>query len=418
MPAALSIVVTTAGRAALVNAKNDGTAPVLMTQVGFSPTAIVATEATAALPGETKRLAAIAGRVVADDKIHVTVKDESSDAYDVRSFALYLADGTLFAAYGQATPIFSKTARSTPVLAIDLTFVDVDATDLTFGDVSFDNPPASLTVKGVVELATQDEAAALADQERALTAWAIAPIVAALLAAIAGRAPLAHTHLLADVVGLVDALAGKAPTVHTHAIGSVNGLQTALNGKSNTGHGHALADVAGLIDALAGKTDAGHVHQMESVHGLITALGGKAPTVHGHTMDAITGLVAALAGKAATGHRHALSDIDGLTGVSSFGPDSGYAQIPGSSLIVQWGRYDGGSATPNFSFPIAFPSACVHVGPSGWGLGATNNAQTPMHHVRKNSVTRFGFGMQLVKDGYDFSTTDPAGVFTWFAIGY
>jgi hypothetical protein len=162
-------IVTDAGRAALVNAQNTGTAPVTIAQVGISPTAIVADPTTAALAGEIKRIGGVPGLVVADDTIHINVSDHSGDAYAARSLALYLADGTLFAAYGQVAPILEKTAASIGLLAIDIIFADINAALITFGDAEFTNPPASTEVQGVVELATQGEADAGIDTTRALT---------------------------------------------------------------------------------------------------------------------------------------------------------------------------------------------------------------------------------------------------------
>lgn len=165
----VTITITNAGRAAIVNATNTGTAPVTITQIGISATAHTPAPANTALPGEIKRLSAVSGLVVADDTIHVSVSDTTTDAYALRSFALYLADGTLFAIYGQADPILNKVAASIAALSVDVVLADIDAATLTFGDASFVNPPASETVQGVVELATVAEAQAGIDALRALT---------------------------------------------------------------------------------------------------------------------------------------------------------------------------------------------------------------------------------------------------------
>ena len=166
---AVTLIVTNAGRAALVNASNTGTAPVTIAQVGVSPTAVVPTPAAAALPGETKRIATVSGDVVADDTIHLIVRDEGSDVYTVRSFALYLADGTLFGLYGQPDVILEKSAQAQMLLAIDVKFADIAASEISFGDANFLNPPATTTVQGVVELATEAEAETGVDTVRAVT---------------------------------------------------------------------------------------------------------------------------------------------------------------------------------------------------------------------------------------------------------
>lgn len=162
----LTLIVTNAGRAALVNAANTGTAPVTVSQVGLTGTAVTPDATATALPGEFKRIVTLSGDVVADDTIHLIVRDESSDVFTVRSLALYLADGTLFAIYGQADVLLEKSAQALMLLAIDVQFADFDATDLTFGDANFLNPPATTEVQGVVELATLAEAIAGVDTTR------------------------------------------------------------------------------------------------------------------------------------------------------------------------------------------------------------------------------------------------------------
>lgn len=165
----LTIIVTNAGRAALVNATNTGTDPVTITQCGVSATAVVPTPALTALPGEIKRISTLSGDVVDDDTIHLIVRDETADAYTLRSIALYLADGTLFAIYGQAGAIMEKSAQAMLLLAVDVRFADIDATDLTFGDANFLNPAATTATPGVVELSTDAEADTGTDTQRAVT---------------------------------------------------------------------------------------------------------------------------------------------------------------------------------------------------------------------------------------------------------
>jgi hypothetical protein len=166
---ALELVITNAGRAALVAASNDGTNAVRIASVGVSPTAIAASPATAALPGEVKRINTISGAAASEDTIHVTVRDETTAVYTVRSIALYLQDGTLFAAYGQADIVAEKAAQALLLLAIDVQFADIDATTITFGDANFINPPATTETAGVVELANDAETSAGADAQRAVT---------------------------------------------------------------------------------------------------------------------------------------------------------------------------------------------------------------------------------------------------------
>ncbi len=175
----ITLCITDAGRAALINVAHDGTNAVRIASVGVSPTAIVAAGDTAALPGEVKRITTVSGSAVAADVIHLVVRDESADTYTVRSFALYLADGTLFASYGQPTPIIEKSSAALLLLAVDATLADIAAEHISFGDANFLNPPATVDTAGVVELATDAEAAALTDALRALTPKSMAAIFTA-----------------------------------------------------------------------------------------------------------------------------------------------------------------------------------------------------------------------------------------------
>lgn len=164
----LVLTITEAGRAALVNAANTGTEAVLLASVGVSAASFTPSPAATSLPGEIKRISTIAGEAVADDTVHVTVRDESSAVYTVRSFGLYLSDGTLFAVYSQPEPIMEKSAQAMLLLALDVAFADIDADQITFGDTSFLNPPATTERQGVVELATLEETDAGNDATRAV----------------------------------------------------------------------------------------------------------------------------------------------------------------------------------------------------------------------------------------------------------
>lgn len=155
MPA-LQLKVTPAGRAALVNAENTGTLPVTVSQIGVTATAFDPSTYPASLPGEIKRLTTFGGIAAAPDTIHVTIRDDSADTYTLRGFALYLADGTLFASYGQAGVILEKSAQAGALLQADVKFADIDATSLTFGDMTFVNPPATTEALGVTRYATNE----------------------------------------------------------------------------------------------------------------------------------------------------------------------------------------------------------------------------------------------------------------------
>lgn len=164
-----TLVVTTAGRAQVINPANTGTLAATITEVGVSATAIAPAVGTAALPGEIKRLTAVGGSVVADDTIHIDALDESTDSYTCRSVALYLGNGTLFAVGSDADPLFNKAAGSNGALALDIVLADIAAPSITFGATNFMDGPATTERSGLVELATTAEAAAGIDALRALT---------------------------------------------------------------------------------------------------------------------------------------------------------------------------------------------------------------------------------------------------------
>lgn len=257
----LNLTITNAGRAALVNAANNGTAPVLMAAVGVSPTAVAPAPDAIALPNEIKRISTISGDAVANDTIHVTIRDESVDTYTVRSFALYLNDGTLFALYGQVAPIMEKSAQAMLLLALDVIFADINAEQIVFGDTSFLNPPATTERQGVVELATSEETTNGVDTIRAVTPKGLKAAVTGWLDSRLGTgAPSTFVKSLltsASVTAFRSLLDIKSAALKNE--GSGNGLDAdLLDGKHGSdyaaaSHTHAIGNVAGLQAALDAK---------------------------------------------------------------------------------------------------------------------------------------------------------------------
>lgn len=135
-----------------------------------------------------------------------------------------------------------------------------EAYDVVAGGV----PDATPTVKGGIVLAgdlggTSNEPTVpgLATKVSEAQAQAIA---AQVLDAWVGAAPEQLDTLteLASALGndpnfastVTAALAGKAPLNHTHQVTHVDGLQDALDSKAAASHAHTIADVSGLQDAL------------------------------------------------------------------------------------------------------------------------------------------------------------------------
>jgi len=165
----LTLTLTHAGRAKLINAEHTGTAPVTITQVGVTASAFDPAPTVTSVPGEIKRLGTMSGQNVAADTVHITIRDDSTASYTLRGFGLYLADGTLFAVYSQSGTITQKSAQSMLLLSVDIKLLQVAASSITFGNANFLNPPATTTVQGVIELATANEAKAGTDSARAIT---------------------------------------------------------------------------------------------------------------------------------------------------------------------------------------------------------------------------------------------------------
>jgi len=266
------ITITPAGFAAIVNAENTGTAPVKLTHVGLTAQHFDVATLGATVPGEAKRLTTFGGKAVADDTLHLNVRDDSADTYTLRGFGLYLQDGTLFAVYSQATPIMEKAAAATLLLATDIRFAKITATSIEVGDIDFINPPASTTQMGVVRLATEQEADTGSDHTTAITPRGLAGYINS---RFGDGAPSIFVKKLLSVAtaAIFRAELGlKSAAVRDEGAG--NGLDADkldgahgdyyLDWRNFVGlpssfppaqHGHLISEVAGLADELARKTN-------------------------------------------------------------------------------------------------------------------------------------------------------------------
>ncbi|MFC4623077.1 head fiber protein, partial [Comamonas nitrativorans] len=231
---------TNAGRAALVNAAHDGTLARRIVSVGITASAFTPAAELTAIPGEIKRLTTFAGDVVAADTIHLTIRDDGADTYTVRGLGLYLDNGVLLGSYSQSAAILEKSAASIFLLATDLRVLDgsVDISTLQFGDTSFLNPPATTQRQGVVELSTAAEAAALADDTRALTPASVQPLFAARAlvsttitagTGLTGGGNLGANRTLAVQFGTTASTAAAGNHTHADATTSAAGLMSATD---------------------------------------------------------------------------------------------------------------------------------------------------------------------------------------------
>lgn len=166
-----SIIVTDAGIEEVINAERNGTAPVVLTQVGFGTGQYTPTPDQTELHNEFKRLPAnaLSGGNVGDNVIYINARDSSNDEYTLYEFGVYTASGTLFAVCSQNVPIMQKAARAQAYLDIEFLLTNVNPASVTLGDTNFFNPPATTETPGVVELATAAETIAGSASDKAVT---------------------------------------------------------------------------------------------------------------------------------------------------------------------------------------------------------------------------------------------------------
>lgn len=166
-----TILVTDAGLQEVVNAEKNGTAPVLLTEVGFGTAQYEPTHDQTSLRGEFKRVPAnkLSGGNVGDNTIYINARDESNDAYTLFEFGVYTASGTLFAVCSQTVPILQKAAGAQAYLDIEFILSNVNPASVALGDTNFFNPPATHTTQGVTQYATESETIAGSRSDRSVT---------------------------------------------------------------------------------------------------------------------------------------------------------------------------------------------------------------------------------------------------------
>ena len=317
---ALKLIVTAAGRAALSNAAHDGTASTTIVSVGITATPFTALPTTKIIPGESKRISTISGGAVAADTLHMTIRDDSTDTYSVRGVGLYLADGTLFAVYSQATDLLQKSSQATMLLAGDVQFADIDANSLTFGDTNFQMSLATTDVTGVVRFATDAETLTGADPQLAITPKSL---LAALNDRLGAGAPSAFVKTLLNKVSalaFVTALGIRGAA--SYDTGANNGLDADLLDGQHGAYYRTYGNLTNVPDAF---TPSAHQHSAADITSgtLLVARGGTGAnsfTAGNYLIGNGTGTLAektpaqvlANIGAAALAHSHPIADINGL----------------------------------------------------------------------------------------------------------
>lgn len=89
---------------------------------------------------------------------------------------------------------------------------------------------------------------------------------------------------------------------------------------------------------------------------------------------------------------------------------NGYATMPGG-IILQWGKatQTGGASFTTTTFPMAFPTACLHVSATAIGNAGVNAETTELGVV---TATTFQHG-NVNSEGFGYNAT-----IHWIALGY
>ncbi|WP_444885970.1 phage tail-collar fiber domain-containing protein [Microbulbifer sp. PSTR4-B] len=155
----LALVLTDAGQQAIVDENNAGTLPVKLSHIALGTGRWSPDASALALQQEFRRLPTISGNVdVADDILHLTLRDESTDTYDLYEFGLYTDSGVLFAVYSVgpgADPVANKSSDATLLLSLDIKLAGGNADNIAVGDTGFSNPPATTQRPGVIRISTE-----------------------------------------------------------------------------------------------------------------------------------------------------------------------------------------------------------------------------------------------------------------------
>lgn len=172
---ALPLVVTDAGREAAI-AADDAGLQLSLTEIALGDGLWQPDGSATQLQNEIKRITNLGGSDVAPDRLHLTVTDDSTDAYELGEFGLYTDTGILFALYSQDTYISEKISESILMVSADMKLDTVPPGSVTIEGNNFQYPPATETVAGVAEIATQAEVDGGVDSTRMvvplkLSAW-------------------------------------------------------------------------------------------------------------------------------------------------------------------------------------------------------------------------------------------------------
>jgi hypothetical protein len=155
----LKIKFTDTGKAALINPANIGTNALNITTIKVGTASYDPDGTEVDLQAPIKSLNTFGGETVANDIIHVTIRDDSSDTYNIGEIGLFSGDGTLMGVISSVVnPIITqKGMNDVLLLSADAAITEVDISNLTFGGTEFIYSPATPNNAGIIEVADQAE---------------------------------------------------------------------------------------------------------------------------------------------------------------------------------------------------------------------------------------------------------------------
>lgn len=422
---AIIFKLTTAGRQALVNAAQNGTAARTVASVGVTATAFTPTEALAAVPDELKRITAITGDVVAKDTIHVTMRDDSNQTYTVRGLGLYLDNGVLLGTYSQAAVILEKSAPSIFLLSTDLRVLDgsIDISTLQFGETNFINPPATTERQGVVELATSAEVLAGTDDVRAIT-----PAGLAARTATDTRQGIVELATPAEVQAGTDAAravtpAGLTSRTATDTRQGIVELATPAEVQAGTDTARAVTP-AGLVTLTASDVRQGLVELATAAEvqaGTDTARAvtpaGLAQRTATETRSGVIAVATQAEVNAGTVDTKAVTPKKLRAGFAWLLGANGYIAMPTwlGGLIFQWGEFNDNMLWGQIAMPIAMPTKIIHA--SAFGLDSGDGVPMPVGAAADFDYDTASYSKtNIYADSFGGLQFRSEG--RWFAIGY
>jgi hypothetical protein len=256
------IKLTTAGKAALVDANNIGTDALTITTLELGSSFYKPTGNETGLAALIKPLATFGGTPADNAIIHLSIRDESTDVYNLGEIGLRTGTGVLLGIVSSEEGLItSKGANDILLVAADLAFTEGDISNITFGEASFMYQPGTPEKAGIFELATIDEVDA-ATPNKVIDA---ANFQSAITRRSSSDIDLDNANKLATSAAIY-ALA-QLITANNSAIGSINALLQSDNADLDK-----LQEIVDYIETIKGTQDA---LEISNVAGLQAALNGK-----------------------------------------------------------------------------------------------------------------------------------------------